>query len=361
MAGAPTPTLWDPTSAEAQQAEREGVIAIPVPTPFAVGPINCYLLEDDPLTLVDSGPNSGPALDTIERALAARGHRIEDLELLVITHQHIDHLGLIRILAERSGADVAAIDVLAPWLARFSRLQEADDAFSEAIMARNGIPEHTRLALLAVSAAYRGWGAPATVTRPLRDGERLELRDRSFDVHLRPGHSPSDTVFHDRERGMLIGGDHLLAHISSNPLIARPLADPVQDAATARDMVRPQSLRIYLDSLAATRAMTGVDLILPGHGPAITDYVPLIDERTEHHERRARRIHRLIADRPRTAFEIAQEIWGKVAITQAYLTLSEVLGHVDLLLNDGLVREEPDGDGVVRFESLSPPPARAGA
>ena len=57
---------------------------MPIPTPFLVGRVNCYLIEDDPLTLVDTGPNSGKALDELERALAARGHRVEDLGLIVI-------------------------------------------------------------------------------------------------------------------------------------------------------------------------------------------------------------------------------------------------------------------------------------
>ena len=66
--------------------------------------------------------------------------------------------------------------------------------------------------------------------------------------------------------------------------------------------------------------------------------------------KRQEKIHRLIAERPRTAYEIAQDLWGNIAVTQAYLTLSEVLGHVDLLLNDGRVREL-DGDGVTVFEA----------
>jgi len=37
-------------------------------------------------------------------------------------------------------------------------------------------------------------------------------------------------------------------------------------------------------------------------------------------------------------------------VTQAYLTLSEVLGHTDLLVNDGRVREVDD-EGVVRFQA----------
>ena len=66
--------------------------------------------------------------------------------------------------------------------------------------------------------------------------------------------------------------------------------------------------------------------------------------------RRAARIGRLIAERPRSAYELAQEMWGNVAVTQAYLALSEVLGHVDMLLERGQAREHEVG-GVVRFEA----------
>jgi hypothetical protein len=76
----------------------------------------------------------------------------------------------------------------------------------------------------------------------------------------------------------------------------------------------------------------------------------VIDERFRLHRRRAEKIRGLIASQPRTAHEIAQELWGNVAVTQAYLTLSEVLGHVDLLLRDGLVRER-EQEGVVRFQA----------
>ena len=60
---------------------------------------------------------------------------------------------------------------------------------------------------------------------------------------------------------------------------------------------------------------------------------------------------RILAEQPRTAYELAQAMWGNIAVTQAYLTLSEVLGHVDLLLADGSVHEERAEDGVIRFVS----------
>ena len=331
------------------RAADAGIHRLQIPTPFQVGLVNTYLIEDEPLTLLDSGPNSGTALDTLERALAGHGHRIEDLELIVVSHQHMDHLGLVSILARRSGAEVAALDLLAPWTARYDEGMEADDAFANSVMTEHGIPENMRLALLAVSSSYRNWGASATVTRPLAAGSELVLRDRTLRVLHRPGHSPSDTIFHDERRGMVLGADHLIGHISSNPLISRPLDAPLDaDPPPAR----PHALITYLDSLRATRAMDGVDFILPGHGEPVCDHATLIDERFAMHERRAEKICRLVGEQPRTAFEVAQELWGTVAVTQAYLTLSEVLGHADLLLAEGRIEERRE-DGVVRFGANS--------
>jgi len=337
------------TDAEAAlaRAADAGIHCLPIPTPFQVGRVNTYLIEDDPLTLVDSGPNSGTTLDALERALAAHGRRVEDLELIVITHQHIDHLGLVPILARRSGAQVAALDLLAPRVEHWKEGMDADDAFAERVMAEHGIPQDVRFALLAVSQSYRSWGAAAKVTRPLAAGSELVLRDRTLRVLHRPGHSPSDTIFHDERRGIVFGADHLIKHVSSNPLISRPLRDGTAgDAGTLPE--RPHALEIYLESLRATRAMENVDLVLAGHGEPVTDHVALIDERFRLHRRRAAKIHRLIAGGPMTAYEIAQALWGNVAVTQAYLTLSEVLGHVDLLVTDGLAVEQRDGD-LVRF------------
>ena len=94
-----------------------------------------------------------------------------------------------------------------------------------------------------------------------------------------------------------------------------------------------------------------LDLVLPGHGDPITEHRELIDRRFELHRRRADKIQRLLDERSRSAYEIAQALWGNVAVTQAYLTLSEVLGHLDLLTNAGRAREQRQ-DGRSLFEAL---------
>ena len=328
------------------EAAAAGIHRIALPTPFLVGRVNCYLIEDEPLTLVDTGPNSGKSLDELERALSDRGHRVEDIGLIVITHQHVDHLGLLEILARRSGAEVAAWHQLGPYLRDFSTSAAADDEFSTQIMLRHGVPPELVTALSGVAAAFRGFGSSGPVTTAVDDGDELILRDRTLRARHRPGHSPSDTVFCDERRGILIAGDHLLAHISSNPLISRPLGAPAEHAG-AGGGDRPHALLEYIASMRATREMP-VRLVLGGHGPPVRDHARLIDDRFRMHERRAGKLRGLLESGPATAYELATRMWGNVAVTQAFLTISEVLGHLDLLIADGAVREDVASD-VTRF------------
>jgi glyoxylase-like metal-dependent hydrolase (beta-lactamase superfamily II) len=151
----------------------------------------------------------------------------------------------------------------------------------------------------------------------------------------------------DQERRLLIGGDHLLARISSNPLISRPLeGDP---PSPGRD--RPRALLTYMKSLRATRELD-VDIVLPGHGDPVLDHVALIDERFRMHERRALKLLDMLAAAPLSAYELATRMWGNVAVTQAFLTISEVLGHLDLLMGENLISED-DGGEVIRFDAAA--------
>ncbi|MFZ0040622.1 MAG: MBL fold metallo-hydrolase [Solirubrobacteraceae bacterium] len=342
-------TGGDAAAGALEQAREAGIHGIALPTPFLVGRINCWLIEDEPLTLVDTGPNSAKSLDELEQALHGLGHRVEDLELIVLTHQHIDHVGLVEILARRSGAEVAALHLLGPYLEDFSASARADDDFSMQVMLRHGVPADLASALGAVGSAFRAFGSSGQVGVAMRDGDELTLRDRSLRAHHRPGHSPSDTVFWDEARRILIGGDHLLANVSSNPLVSRPLAGDGDAVPGGRD--RPHALRDYIASMSVTREVPA-RFVLSGHGPPVTDHPALIDERLRMHDRRARKLHKLLQELgPSTAYGLASQMWGNVAVTQAFLTISEVLGHLDLLIADGRVGEDSDG-AVTSFRAL---------
>ena len=319
-----------------------GITAIPLPTPFAVGRVNCYLVEADPPVLIDPGPRSTEAFAELEAGLAVHGLGVGDVGLILVTHQHLDHIGMAGTLAEKAGAEIACLAPLAGMLADLEASVAADDDYQVGVMLRNGVPEETALTLRDITAAFRRFAGPARATRLLADGDRLELGPgRTLRVLHVPGHSPTDTIFLDEERAIAFAGDHLIARISSNPVIHRPISGPADPAR------RVAVLATYLDSLRRTREL-GLSLVLPGHGRPIDDHRALIDERIGHHEQRKEEIAGLIASEPRNAHAIAREIWGDIALRQAYLTLCEVLGHTDLLVGEGRVREHEDG-GVAVF------------
>ncbi|WP_249019841.1 MBL fold metallo-hydrolase [Conexibacter sp. S30A1] len=323
-----------------EPGDGTGIYRVELPTSFPVGPVNSYLIEDDPLTLVDAGPNAATTLVALEDGVAALGHKINEIELIIVTHQHLDHIGLVGLLAEKTGAEVAALQELQPWLASYDQSIRAQHRYMRETLLTHGVPRDICLVVDAMNRRSSGWGAPVNVTIPLVPGQELRLGTRTFTVLHRPGHSPSDTVFCDYDARVMIGGDHLLGHISSNPVLTRPL--------DGREHRRPQALATYLDSLGKT-ATEPIDVVYSGHGDPVHAHAELIKTRVEMHRRRCERLLELIEARPRTAFELARELWPDEAVRQVQLTISEVLGHVDLLINAGDVFELQGEGGQIEF------------
>ena len=305
----------------------DDVHRIPLPTPFQIGDVNAWLLRGSPLTLFDAGPLMEETEARLEQGLAAHGVAVEDLELIVLTHQHDDHVGLAGELQRRSGAELAGTAKLATFLSDVELSMDADDAYAVALMRRHGVTERTVETLGGISRAFRRFVASARVDRILDDGGELIAGGRAWRVHERPGHSPTDTVF--ASEGLLLAGDHLLERISSNPIAHAPVgvSDP---AALAASPDRPRTLVTYVESLRATAAADGGELVLPGHGESFRGIAELVDKRASMHERRAEKILAALTH-PRSAADIGRDLWRHVPVTQAFLVLSEVLGHLDLL------------------------------
>lgn len=321
-----------------RSAERlaAGVHCLPLPTSFAVGAVNVYLIEDEPLTLVDTGVGTGAALMELEQQLAALGHRLDEVELVLLTHHHPDHSGLAASIARRAGAEIAGLDLLAAVMEDYERWADAEVDGASRLMQLHGVDPRVALAVRRMERLAFAFTEGVRVDRVLSDGAEVALRDRTFSVLHRPGHSQTDTIFHDRDGGLVLGGDHLLARISSNAVIGL-------DA----DGARTRPLLDMRRSLEATRGL-GAEVVLGGHGPVVADPTALIDRRLRDQESRAQRILELMRPGPATAYELATGLLGAVAGEHPFLAVSEVVGHVDLLLDAGDAVQEPHAD-VVRF------------
>lgn len=310
-----------------------GLHRIAVPTPFLVGRVNLYLVEGPDLTIVDTGPNSGTTLDTLERALAELGHRLDDIRKVVLTHQHVDHIGLAGVIANRGAAEVAMPRVLQTYLHDWAASAELDDEMAAATMTRHGLPKSTGDAVKQVARAYRAFGDSVSASSTFEDGDSISIGGMEFTSYWRPGHSPTDHIF-VRSDGLTLAGDHLLPEISSNPVLSR---DFITESASD-ELVRFRSLPAYIASLEATREMD-LGSVLPGHGPVFEDHRALITERLEMHEKRSDKMLDALENGPANALEIARAIWGDIAVAQPFLTFSEVLGHMDVLTDLGRVVE----------------------
>jgi glyoxylase-like metal-dependent hydrolase (beta-lactamase superfamily II) len=309
-----------------------------------VGTVNAYLLEGATLTLVDCGPNSAIALEALVTGIEGTGHAVEEIDLIVLTHHHVDHIGLAGVLSRWAGAEVAALTAAAPYLADWTASSTREDAFREALLYRHGVEANVLASLRPGARLLRGWGAPVSIDVMLSPGESLRCGDRQFEVAHRPGHSPADTLLTAENGEVILGGDHLIPHISSNALLSHPLQGGEPNE-------RPQALVTYRSSLARTRA-DRADVFLGGHGSPIEDHVALIDARLHEQDLRAERLLEIVKARPSKAHEIAVELWGEVALTQVLLTMSEVLGHLDLLRDAGEIVELGDE----RFSWFEPAP-----
>lgn len=147
---------------------------------FTVGPVaeNAYVVrphEDGKLLLVDPGDEAPILLKAIEDSGG-------EVEAILLTHTHFDHIGAVAEMAEATGAPVWCPELEAPILAD-----------PNTYMSFPGLPP------------LRAWEAEHTVA----GGETLELGGTKVDVIFTPGHSIGHVTYSLPDHGAMFSGDVL--------------------------------------------------------------------------------------------------------------------------------------------------------
>jgi glyoxylase-like metal-dependent hydrolase (beta-lactamase superfamily II) len=313
----------------------DDIVQIPVPLPH-IRSVNAWLLRGEPLTLVDTGPFGDEAWTALQAGLRDAGVRAEDLELVLVTHHHLDHSGLARTIARHSGAAIGALDRAAAYGDHYAERSEADRRFSHALMRHHGVPDAVIDGNEGFWDFIRDASDAYATDHVLHDGDVIRAGDRDLRVVARPGHSTTDALFVDDTERLAFVGDHLLASISSNTEVY-PALEP--------DGNRPRARVEYLEALRRTAAMP-LERLLTGHGDPITDHAALVQSRLGDHRRRCDSILDVLRAGRATAYEVATNLWSPRTVTeQPLLVVWEVLGHLDLLLDAGAVTERVTQDG----------------
>jgi glyoxylase-like metal-dependent hydrolase (beta-lactamase superfamily II) len=309
-------------------------LVVPVPFADAGGPVNAYGLEDGAggVTFFDTGIGTEEGIAALRSGAEAAGLDLVRTVQVLVSHGHVDHCGNAQLLSEMSGAMVRVHPADRDKVAGESGWEAREPTY-RAFLARQGVPESVLPHLVAMgrhSGKFSRRVDPPRVL-DLEEGQRFRSGALELEVLHLPGHTPGLVCLWEARRRLLFADDHVLARTSPNPFLE------LTDAGTTyRALVR------YMESIERVRALD-VDWVLPGHGAPFQGHRETLDSLAAFYGKRQERLLGALGSGPRTAMELSEVLFGPQEGGRLYLTLSEVIGNLEVLEDAGRVREEEDG------------------
>jgi glyoxylase-like metal-dependent hydrolase (beta-lactamase superfamily II) len=312
-----------------------------VPFVDAGGPVNVYALEDeDGWALFDCGIGTPEGEAALRAGATERGIDLRRCTRLFVSHGHVDHYGLAQTLSEESGARVYIHPADAPKAVGPDTWDTRAHVYRE-FLARVSVPSEQldRLAAMGrFSGKYSRRIDPHRVL-PLAAGQCLRFRHFGAEVLHLPGHTSGLVCLWDAGHRVLFADDHILARTSPNPFLELVGETP---ARTGRALIH------YFASIRRVMALD-VDWVLPGHGEPFQDVRPLLERLFGFYARRQEKLLAAIDAAADTAYALTQALFGAHEGPRLYLTLSEVVGNLEVMEEDGRVRRG-EVNGVERWQ-----------
>ncbi|WP_078409847.1 MBL fold metallo-hydrolase [Priestia abyssalis] len=311
--------------------ENCSVYPIKVPAKHGLKTFNFYLREDNgSLSLIDAGVNTAECWDVFMNTMAETGFALHDLDRIILTHNHEDHIGLVnRILSVKEVPVYAHTEAI-------HRLKRDKDFFALRVEFFRKLYQEMGCGAAGEKQVEKLKAAVKKNEKDKIKSEIISLAESDTIVGLQvietPGHSPDHLVFLDAERRQLFGGDHLIGHISSNAIV-----EPDQEGKRILTLVE------YIRSL---EKCIGLDLetIFSGHGSFIHNHRQLIHHRLEKIQQKSERLLELIDSGMSTAAQLAQVYYRDKYETQFSLVMSEIIGQLDWLETKKKIgKEQKDG------------------
>jgi glyoxylase-like metal-dependent hydrolase (beta-lactamase superfamily II) len=294
---------------------------IELPVPFPIQTTNAYLIEEEPITVVDPGIRTEPSFHALENSLGGLGYRIEDIDRILITHGHVDHYGQARKVARLSGAKTYI------YRKEYERIRSTGELRNNlvSVLTQNGIPRESLNETIAyMHSVIQTLAEPLVEPCFLDEGDEVRFKTMVFRTLLCPGHSPGLLCFYWEEAGILISGDHLLDEISPNPIVDLSQRGPGPQSTSLKD---------YLNSIKRIQDLD-VALVLPGHGAPIQDFKGALRKTLDHHKERLSVVLSVLSRGEKTAYEISKALFPNTKSFEVFLGVSEVLGHLRILLDE---------------------------
>ena len=291
--------------------------------------INVYIIRDDNgFAIIDTGWDMPAAVESVNRQLAEAGIRYTDIKRVLVTHCHVDHLGMIGRFKKSHNA---TIYIHEGELELMSQRFNNGDQFipmTDKFLLTHGVPQSELTPPEFEIPAIPDLTPPDIL---LKGGEEIPVGDYRLRVINTPGHTPGHISFYEPRARFIISGDVLLPTIATNA------------AFHVQHINNP--LKKNLNALLALRELD-IDWVLPGHEYIFSNHRQRIDELVQHHHRKDEGIRKAYADKqPHTAYEVSQELfWSLKARTIAFPHLSgwdkrfavlQTIAHLEEMASDG--------------------------
>ena len=179
-----------------------------------------YLVYGEHITLIDTGFNGSENL--IYDYIRSTDRNPADIELLILTHSHPDHIGAAQAIRDLTGCEVAAHFLDVPAIEHIDPMLQKSPA--------PGVPPMV--------------GGPVPIGRHLQDGNTIILgTGLTFEVIHTPGHTPGSISLLLREEMALFTGDTV-----QSPKRVPIYTDPVALVRSLRRLDAIQGVTYYLPS-----------------------------------------------------------------------------------------------------------------
>lgn len=310
------------------------IARIIVPTPFAVGDVNCFVIKGDALTLVDVGPKTEEGKQALLAGLENLKLKLSDFDQVIVTHHHPDHVGGLDFFPPQT--TVIGHEYNNRWMNVSEEFEKKYAAFFSYLGEQFGLP--AQLSLHTMRIPDRKYKCNRKLTHLTAEAQSIHGLE-GWHVFETPGHAMGHIVLLRESDGALIGGDMLLQKVSPNPIIEPPLVDGEE---------RPKSLLLLNDSLRRLADLP-IHTVYAGHGDTIANPKELIQTRLAEQHKRAMKVKEMLQKEPGTVFQVCMKLFPKAYKRELGLTLSETAGQIDYLIDIGEIQEEATERGTIYY------------
>lgn len=317
--------------------ENNQPIRIELPTVFEMGTVNSYLFIDPVPTLIDCGEKSDASWKALIESLSAEGLKITDIERVIITHAHVDHMGMAARVADASGAKVWVSELVEDWAINLSTMQQArwkiiTELLTE-ITNQKDSPLHQGFAKFFNNYTEYWDPIPAESVEVFKLGSSLSLGTTEWEVIHAPGHCINQTCFYDHESKDLIAADMLLK-IASTPVVDAQIDDPSKRTVGLAEMI------VTMNKFNSLELST----VYPGHYQPIIDGNEILQRQLTRIDQRIEQTKGLISEGPKNFFEILDHMYrGRVSGP----AIPMMIGYLDVLIANGMIKTRQSKDGLM--------------